>query len=361
LFALTASATERTVQASVFQGQIIGNGATIPNNQITVGGKQLGSDGIAWRMYPDAGTFDVTPKASAPLYTFGVGQTKFSPYINANGHNLDNETPEFCVGQKVSFGMGWEPSSPSTASSSYIWALAGTFVNRDTPGSGGASDTWDIDPDSLNSAGPFGYWITDGNKNAYLHETLYFSNGQSATVFASGQFNMFKPSVTITYYPPYYVYDDGNLVSLGNRFTGDGVMDFKATVTSKPKFPGYINWTQLVNANSPSFYSYGQYWLDNTTRYNDADGIVNPTGETELIDSPGEPVLNSAHIFEQFDSYLRFYPDSGGIWVTLKIVHWSWLADVSQPTLTHASVGTPYDTDSDTFPEWPNVLTNPNP
>jgi hypothetical protein len=73
LFRLTATATEEVPVADsggqYHQAGIV-DGPGIPNDQIIVGGKQLDTNGVVWKVYPDGKTIDVTPQANAPLYSF---------------------------------------------------------------------------------------------------------------------------------------------------------------------------------------------------------------------------------------------------------------------------------------------------
>ena len=293
-------------QQEVTQPGFASGGPEIPYEQTSIPGlgKNLGTDGWAYGQTTIGGDpIDVTPTAGAPMYNFPwPNVTAYALSIQANNIDLTESAvlglvPKFCVGQKVKFSPSWDVGPPNVASNSYSWALAGTFVNRDTTGIGRASDTWDIDPDSLNSDRPVGYWTTGGMKFAYLHETLYFSNGQSATVYAGGGFNMFRPSVTFPYttpIPPMVPMITNGWLELGNDADPHfyGQMQFDALVTSEAPFcgSGYtVNWVQLIN-RSASFdstdgFEYDSMWSNgvwfggtNNSHYLVAPGLVNNPG-----------------------------------------------------------------------------------
>ena len=73
-------------------------------------GKSLDANGYYLYYLPDNQPLDITPHVNCGAYdycTFDVVAQKYTLYVTANDHNLDNETPEFCVGQAVGFALKW--------------------------------------------------------------------------------------------------------------------------------------------------------------------------------------------------------------------------------------------------------------
>jgi hypothetical protein len=369
-------------QQEVTQPGFASGGPVIPYEQTSIPGlgKNLGTDGWAYGEKDNGTLVDVTPTAGAPMYNFPwPNASAYVLSIQANYIDLTESAvlglvPEFCVGQKVTFVTAWNGStSPMYAppnvvwpNTIYVWALSSTFVNRDTPGTGGASDTWDIDPASLNSVSPFGYWTTGEGKNAYLHETLHFYNGQSATVFASGQFNMFRPKVRFIPGQAAIPMLADDYLELGNE-AGVGTMTFDAAVKSKSNFPGIVDFTQLNRraVTLPFESTLGQYWLDNRLLYNNGVGAfppptdVNPNGVIFFSDNPGisDFGFDQESITDDFKTYLIFKPDpqDSSIWVTLGIVTWGWSAEQWFWVMMTPLVTPPTYTDPDDFPTWPHI------
>ncbi len=365
LFQLTASATDDST------------GLGIPPQQISVAGKTLGADGVAWLEFQDGITVDVTPQASAPLYDYGISAQKYTPVITANGIDLSTNTPEFCVGQNVAFAVSGLPSATSI---SYSWALAGTFVNRSSQANSHSSVNWDIDPDSLNSAGPSAYWITKGGKNACLHATLHFSNGQSVTATASGQFSMFRPTANMVnphvqgtptvIWETLPWYNLGAAIQLGVQ-GGTNCMAYDLQVLSSD-FPGEAKITQLCTLNSTGLGGSYTGALDGSDPYNplgiDGDAcdvliFTNPaTGQNTLYlnDAPDAKVvtlpsgISIAQLDDSFDDYVMFKPSGDGIFVPLAMVTWDVSASVTSPStnITQTVHGPTGPADSDGFPIW---------
>lgn len=352
---------------------------------------QLDTNGFAAIAVADGSTVKVTPQTEVQYNGFTTGPGADRLHITANGNNLSVTNPEFCVGQKVTFAGAWD-STPSSATISYSWALAGTFVNRSTQANSHSSVNWDIDPDSLNSAEPFAYWITGGNKNAYLNETLHFSNGQSVTVSASGQFSMFRPTASIVrkydYGTPTVVWNPvwGFLYVSGTLQVGTGAntpnsMDFYGGIQSK--YHGSGKWVQIIDVNMTGT-GYFDGWpdinpsqtgvLDNQDPFGPTPPIYAntiPSGNNNTVPLDDSPAASS---YGQIDpvirlnisatDYLMFQPD-GGIWVPLGKTTSPWAAhcNVEWPTTdlgTGSIVSGPGDLDNSTaFPSWTDTLSNP--
>ena len=379
-------------------------GAVVPSWLVTIG--NLGGLGSDYWVYGTArigDSLDVTPRvAGIPMYHFQevpdwVGVGTYAPSINANGFDLNYDpllgfsSPEFCVGQKVTLQPAWNgttywlysPPNIDYVNTTYSWALAGTFVNRYTPGSGSASGTWDIDPASLNWAVPFGYWTTGGSKNAYLTARLHFSNGQSVTVSANGQFNIFKPHANMInpaiHGTPMNVWTvPWNLVNWGGISLGivstTSNMSYVVQVISSD-FAGDAKITQLctLDAIGGSLLGYNYSILVNnaldgsdpyglqpgqtgaaTMVFKGANPPVN-ANEINLDDAPGTEAFSPFHYYGSFDDYIMFKPSGDGIYVTIGKVTWGTTFGAIYPSMTinPNSVSGPTGPDSShNFPVW---------
>jgi hypothetical protein len=363
----------------------------IPMQDVTIDGMPLGSDGNQWRLYADNTTNNVTPRVKKKdFYTFNVGAQKYKLYINlqtsTTNANLDTDTPEVCVGQKVTFAGAWD-SDPGAASTSYSWALAGTFVNRSTQANSYSSVNWDIDPDSLSSAAPFAYWITGGNKNAYLHETLHFSNGQSATITASGQFSMYRPSVVMLtnniHGTPMNVwlstwnFFDFASIGLGVESSSNNMSyivqvistDFSAGLGGGS---GGAKITQLCTIDAEKGAGYGLYnvpvnvsdALDGSDPYSAGTAIFktnNPPSDRNILpldDAPKTGGYDAFHYYGTFTDYIMFSPD-GGIYVPLGKITWGTTFKAISPssTIFENSVSGPSNPDgSYDWPVWTSTF-----
>jgi hypothetical protein len=56
------------------------------------------------------------------------------------------------------------------------------------------SVNWDENFDLLQTAAPFAWWVTGGNKNCQLTLTLFFQNGQKASLTEKGHFSVMRPN-----------------------------------------------------------------------------------------------------------------------------------------------------------------------
>jgi hypothetical protein len=332
----------------------------IPSTSITVMRKTLGSDGNLYKMLPANDDCDVTPKVDGKdFYTFGVGATKYTPYITANGANLDNETPEFCVGQGVTFALNGLPGFVDAVGH---WNLPGNFVNEPFPYS--SSCTSYRRNDNLlaitgqNLTTPCWY-VNQPGGTVGVNANLHFSNGQYVSVAADGNFTIYRPTVSS-------FHNDGNGFEK-TTFGLQGTMVWDATIDST--YNGFIGVTQIIscdNGNS-DYYTLGLNLLDgNTEIYGEPGSLGVPkrydptdpnTQFTMLGDSPWDPFHPMcANMIANFKDYIRFQPD-GGIFVTLATVDWHMngnaclVGPISPDDLPPANP----PVDSDAFPLWDSV------
>ena len=95
LFALTATATERVpvpITGEYHQAGIV-DGSGVPNDQITVGGQQLGSDGIAWKVYPDGKVFERDPASQRAALSSRRRRADEISALHRSDHQHDQREP----------------------------------------------------------------------------------------------------------------------------------------------------------------------------------------------------------------------------------------------------------------------------
>lgn len=368
----------------------------VPKSRLEVGGRSVGSDGKLWVAWPDNSEQDITVTAPGVKHydarpTDMNGVNKYSPSIVANSHYLENETPEFCVGENVTFGIAWNATPPYVEGVSH-WTLPETFVNTNPfP----YCPTFYIkNADFLNriysrdgTLTTFCWYVRDFQaQSASVGMNLFFSNGQVVFINASGQFSVYRPQVTFPFsennqiFPVITndVYNNEYLelgYDSGPNFNGSGLgtASFDAMITSAMPFTGKANWRQTnIRSVSPPFNgsldTAGQIILDKgygVDGYNQDDVYIilhpnstntSPYNAINFYDSPGIPIYpwppSETVNHDRFRTYLQFYPDAGGIWVTLGVVTWQWGATENFGSTLPISPWTeqPWYQDTDEFP-----------
>ena len=367
-------------------------------------GKNLGADGWAYGTGVLGQSLEVSPTVNGePLYEDsdfeGANVRTYALSIQANNTDLGFDdllgvfpTPEFCVGQQVNFQTAWNgstywlysPPNVDYVNTTYNWTFSGKFVNHswqlqewiptDPYGQSGyyqgyGSLNYDIDEDLLNVAGPYAWWYSGGLKHAYLHETLHFSNGQSVTLFATGQFQMLKPSIEQLY------------TNISAEFTtfGDGTEDmycsviFKAWVRPPKSLSGTASFAQLIDTDyyynlvfNYWFTTFGGYYLDNFYPYSSKhvswnDNPLNAVVESDMPGFERHSYGGGMSVDDSFKTYLQFCPD-GGIPVTLVSLTWGWTGAAYETGGTWTGgvipTGPTINWADDSFPSWTNVYYN---
>ena len=349
-----------------------------PTN-IQILGSPLGSDGNLWKALPDGKEVDVTPKVSGVDYfTFGVTTQKYTPTIMANGNDLSVTNPEFCVGQSVTFALGWD-SQPGYTNASTSWVLPDTFVNEAVPSVSPAY--YDENANLLTNLTTSCWYVDGSGGTAVILAVLHFSNGQNVPVAVMGNFTVYRPSIAL-WKPPYMgtpgiMLWSGNL-GVGNAPAGSNIMTFVAYIQSK--YPGLAGFTQLISGffANDILTSINGYELDNTEWYR-GQKSVKSTGSWSQNGVPFDdgPSLSLSLLSYttgmdlDYETYLRFRPDAGdpnqNIFVTLGLATWSaaGLATNTGSVLfpnwqvdTNSYVDGPNPSGSNDFPIWTNVFHN---
>ena len=368
----------------------------ISPGQITIPGlnKTLGSDGWAYGTAVNGQPVDVTPTVGVPMYNFsGPDGGAYVPTITANGIDLSTNTPEFCVGQKVTFAVQWIGGNPSAMNTTALWNLPGKFVNYyEASLNDNASGAYIINPDFLAASTTSCWYVNKPGGTVNVGMNLEFSNGQQVVLTTKGSFTIYRPTISsFQTYPPYYAAlvpsNSPNELQLGSD-TGTanaGAMAYNLNVNSIAPFTGGANIVQLINASrsvanttyggGQSSTTDGQFWHDNSGFYFSSDSsIFSPYyyNVLEFLDQPnyglnyifgGYPV-NLCSINDSFKDYVVFKPNgSDSIYVTLGRVFWSWSASTSKnngvwQSPTYQVNGPSSPDESDEFPSWPDTYFN---
>ncbi len=366
LYALTATATEEGIEP------FFGSGIQeIPPDQISVGGSTLGSDGIRWKTLPDGESEDVTPQASASMYGFDhLGAPKYSLSISANGNDLSQITPEFCVGQLVSFVPGWDPQTPPYVDSIQHWGLPGKYVNEPYQYSA-YCNSYRVNSDLLTNRTTHCWYVNEPGGICGLNMSLKFSNGQTAGIAAQGEIMVVKPSIEE------FV---SSLDALFDPTGGETHADLNWATKVRPPahFSGQAQYVQLVKREAawdqinlgicwptPGSSTGGEFWLDKSYPYPDP-GTPTPLSwdnystRVNHQDVPGfgPGLCHLITVNDAFKTYLQFQPD-GGISVTIGRIDWGWTCSAWQDNgawtwLIFVSDPSP-DWSDDSFPLWTQI------
>jgi hypothetical protein len=198
---------------------------------------------------------------------------------------------------------------------------------------------------------------------------LHFANGQYVSVAALGNFVVVKPSI------------DNFIVSSlkASVNTNAGVnigasVNWATYVRPPPYFKGYATYVQLIERNwvySDLLPLYGctaeqdtasatTYFLDGSDPYHDYNTPKylswndNPEGFVLHADSPslGPNLCSQASLFDTFETYLQFQPDSAGsIPVTIGRIDWMWSCQATE----NGGIWTWQLSTSGPTPDWTNV------
>jgi len=394
LFVISARATEYGRPASIDWGNGPDEWYNTPANgidstRIRVLGKNLGNDGNLYIVLPDNAPLDLGAVAPGRHYTLGAGATKHKLTITANDNDLETTTPEFCVGQSVTFSPSWSPSNPGAVSTVAHWHLPDKYVNEAYQYSSTCT-SYRKNSDLLTNL-TTQCWYVNGNGGACsMFEILHFSNGQYVNMAAAGNFTVVRPTIDHMTNScsgvNMFTNSDGSLneIALEGTDKANGMI-ITISVKRPDHFSGSAFITQLIkrqlNWNIPplgiswSDSTSGNFWLDTEEQYSlsltsfpltENGHAANPVRPVTLYDSPGlgKPTLgfySYAEAQDDFHDYVRFQPD-GGIPITIGCVDWGWHGKATKSSgvwslVTATDYGPTLDSSDDSFPTWPYTYT----
>jgi hypothetical protein len=360
----------------------------------------LGSDGRRYVALPDGVTKDATPTVvGVKNYNFTAGATKHKLWIRANGVILNFDEllakPIFCVGQKVTFTSDWDQAPPGlTGGSGWDWVASAKCVNTNwyrqryvpSPDGNGewvayGSPLYANMPDLWRVAQPHAWWISGGDKNAKLDETLTFANGQKVALAAKGNFTIHRPTFkNYTDVNPDFPNSgrsflwNGDVLSYGDSDSGEHGLYWQVEVDSD--FNGDLGILQLVNAHYTQNHgwcpacrdtldTHGEFWLDGSgENYEQKEyAIQYPlTHKIYMTDHPAEELWPASpinvRIWGQFKDYLRFRPSgTDSIFVTLGKNDWymEGKATVTDGITINNTPAPSGLVESDEFPVWTQI------
>lgn len=357
--------------------------------QIAIGSLgNLKADGTLWFTLPDEVDKDITPMvAGKDFYTFSVGGQKYPLTILANGNDLSVTSPEFCVGQNVTFSLEGLPDFMDAVGH---WNLPGKFVNEAYSYSGSCTsyrvNSALLDITGNGTPGTSCWYVNQPGGTVGVNANLHFSNGQYVSVAANGDFTVYRPTIVGHEQVSSGVVELNTnglpTVKLGMYKIDTDFIHWTTDVGLDARFSGGLFYVPLVNWesmwNGPYSLAFpcldqnnstsGQYWLDNI-----ACGVwpVNPDNGGNYTTCARIPFSDGPDIVGNFCSYVQLTPTfktylcfqpNGGIPVTLESTVWSehGRADLINGvwTLTTGYVTGPSFSDDDTFPVWPQVFHN---
>jgi hypothetical protein len=345
-------------------------GAAIPPQQISLGsyGNQ-GTDGNLYVAFKNDQNVVITPQTAHAWYggnLAGVQKYTLTLTASTNGTAVDlltTNTPEFCVGQYVTFALNGLPTDGSIVDMVGNWQLPTKYVNEVyqpfalfSP----ASTVYDINASLLANTNQTSCWFVNGSGGAVsIGLNLHFNNGQYASVAAAGNISVYRPTFS-------HFHNDQNGFSWGTAKLV-GVMEWDVKLDSK--YDGLFGVTQLLNTDNENsdYYTGGYDFLDGSTEIYGTKATNGPSTYTvtdnnshsiDFYDSPADIAFPCANMMANFTDYLRFQPSgSGNIYVTIATNGWYMNGhaclggSISPDALPPATA----PVNSDTFPTWVNV------
>jgi hypothetical protein len=352
LFAINVSAT--AYANPVLTGEILipafYTTLPVPNGAIKVLGKSPGNDNILWTVLPSGATVDITPQAPMPCYTHTVVPTQIPVTLTANGNDLSQTNPTFCVGQQIIFALN---ISATYMSGLFQWTFPDKYVNAVSPPNSArciiCTDNSSLLVSTNNSCTNWYVNGTGGTVN--VGASLIMPNGQSVALAALGQFTIYRPT-------------NSDFTPILNNLTWSfpnlqAAMSWNETLDSE--YDGQFGITQLLLGTGIYYGTGGQYVLDGNTAIYGETGTNGPSPYStndpsqqtlHFLDTPNAPTLSMNLTFQD---YLVFQPaGNNSIFVTIATNGWFANASVSlSGVITPASLQPASDpVDSDVFPTW---------
>jgi hypothetical protein len=339
---------------------------------------------------PDNATADVTVVAQGyGHYSATVIAKKYKVEIKANTEPLDlyDSNLTTCVGQRMTFSLGWSPANPSSAEQadflniSVHWSLPGTFVNTNADHNCPAYYTKDpaqlihstVPYTSIDKLTSTSGWYVEALKGgtAKMIMNLTFKDGSQWVKKAAGKFRVVRPKVlNINKYPDGTptVMVVGQVLTLGNGRTND--MSFGHQI-NPGNFSGVAGYTQLVSGDytEPLNTTCVPIPIGGAVAHDiELDKQEFPRGRSNAVpantfspvsfwDQPYAVMWNGcAEENLDFFTYLLFKPDAGpepNIFVPLRLITWE-LKDAAMNGAVQAGSRAAIIKDEQTsdFPKW---------
>ena len=342
---------------------------------VQIRGQHLDTNGIVYLVLPDGQDLDVTPQVpGVEFYTFGVGGQKYNLTILASSSttnaDLSTNTPEFCVGQTVSFVPSWSPETPPFTNATYYWHLPSKFVNEPYAYST-YCNSYRLNKDLLTNRTTSVWYVNGSGGDCSVGMSLQFANGQTLPIAAAGSFTVYRPTVNK---PdpngPFHAALTGSLITPMLQLASNA-MYFNVTINSK--YAGSFGLTQLFKMNSQTivtalpffgtgYTTWGNFNLDIHVDGSGVgefyDGPKDISQSCKIEDAPGQSLMTVGGSYNgHAQDYVRFIPKDG-IPVTLGRIDWNWAATADWYPLgggwviSSDGVDGPAPYPDDNFPLW---------
>jgi hypothetical protein len=339
---------------------------------------RLGPDGLAAAAVPAGATVAATTHVEGTnFFSSGGGATKHKLVITANGTDLEKETPEFCVGQKVNLVSSWVPDLPAGTKSKMGWFIGPFYANTIDPAHDGISPVYRVNFNLLTNPAVSLWWYDRGGPN-YVSCTWTndFANGKSVIVQEYGRVSVYRPSVSdfVCPGPRSFMWLGSYTLSYGDRAAGTNGMVWTAVINSKY----YGRWavtqifraryyvepgiTDTLNTLSSQAVDAGEYYDGYTREYSVAstDTHIIRFQDYPSLTCPGTRALIN---IASAEDYIRFkpgrYENDGNIYVTLGIVKWQAQGEYSRISgwLANSTPAASPPDDSFELPCWVRIVT----
>jgi hypothetical protein len=273
--------------------------------------------------------------ASANCQEGGSGTPTVTPRIMFGRNDVTNKTTTVVVGQPIALTASYTlPTGVSVKSQS--WTVRGNVVSNYSQSNTAAVVTTYTSPSS--TATTF-YWI-DGGTNTVSYSVTLSDNSGPFT--AQATFNVLRPTSSFSSTTgtvqvcTSYCASTPPMLAFGDNTT-DGIT-WNVTVTTPADGAGNVALTQVVQVTNThildpqgtqqTLTTGSAYVLDGTPQYPGTPVALPASREASFAirDAPGTTLATSIKHqsdSESFKTYLMYQP-SGGIWVTLASMTWSW-------------------------------------
>jgi hypothetical protein len=312
---------------------------------------------------PASGSQDIALTTSASLnqnqYSFNVQaqdvQLKIFAITNGTAIDLSTNTPEFCVGQQVTFMAQFDPPIDYSNVVAH-WHLPDKYVNassQNNPPFG--SLHYFNDPDLLTNLTTSCWYVNGTGGTVSVGMDLLLPDGHSVPTAAKGNFTIYRPTFSDFTQQTFDL--AWNFPQPLSWLEAD--MSWKVTVNSK--YDGLYGITQLLLGTGVFYGTDGEYVLDGDSEiYGDATNGPSPytvsVPSTHTLNFEDSPTAPTTSLDLDFEDYLRFQPSgTNNIYITIGKNGWSVNASYNVLTSTFTPTNIPSATrpvDNDEFPEW---------
>jgi len=281
---------------------------------------------------------------------------KIFAITNGTAIDLSTNTPEFCVGQQVTFMAQFDPPIDYSNVVAH-WHLPDIYVNassQNNPPDG--SLHYFNNPDLLTNLTTACWYVNGTGGTVSIGLNLLLPDGHSIPAAAKGNFTIYRPTFSDFTQQTFDL--AWNFPSPLSWIEAD--MSWKVTVNSK--YDGLYGITQLLLGTGVFYGTDGEYVLDGNSEIYGEVGTNGPSiykandPAFQTLDFEDSPTAPTTSLDLDFEDYLRFQPSgTNNIYITIGKNGWSVNASYNVLTGVFTPTNIPAATrpvDSDEFPEW---------